>query len=214
MVKDRWRDDVSDDLPRIQVWDNNFLASPGWREDCETLASLGKWVDFNQGLDARLFTASAAKAMSELKLEAVRFAFDSLGYEKSVVRAVELAKKHVRAEVRVYVLYNYRDTPEDFYYRIDLLNRLGALTFPMEYRQPIASATKFPGRHWNKPLLRALKLSLMYYYRRGMITESRKSFRSIYGRTAKRFVEKLYEIYEYDKRRKPNGKKSDGRKTG
>jgi hypothetical protein len=70
----------------------------------------------------------------------------------------------------------------------------------MEYRRLIPSQTKFPGPHWNTALLRALKLSLIFYYRKGMITESRDSFLSIYGKTAKQFVSKLYEIYEYDKK--------------
>jgi S-adenosylmethionine synthetase len=35
-----------------------------------------------------------------------------------------------------------------------------------------------------------------------MITESRKSFEAIYGKNAKEFVSKLYDIYKYDKARK------------
>ncbi len=57
----------------------------------------------------------------------------------------------------------------------------------------------YPTSAWNYALLRALKLSLLFYYRKGMITDTRKSFLSIYGKNQKQFVDKLYKIYEYDK---------------
>lgn len=201
-VREDWQRDVSKDLPRIIFWDNNWLASPNFLKDCEKIKKLAKIVDFNQGLDARIYDEAMAKQLATIKMDPIRFAFDDIESEACVLRAIKLAKKYSRSEIRVYVLYNFMDTPEDFYYRISLLNRNGALAFPMEYRKAIPSQTKFPGPHWNTALLRALKLSLIFYYRKGMITESRKSFLSIYGKTAKQFVSKLYEIYEYDKKLK------------
>jgi len=76
----------------------------------------------------------------------------------------------------------------------------------MEYRHATDAKKRFPGGSWNTSLLRALKLSLLFYYRKGMITESRDSFLSIYGRTPHDFVEKLYKIYEYDKALKKSKK--------
>jgi len=201
-IKHNWQNDICENLPKIVFWDNNWLASPNFSIDCDIIRRMEKRVDFNQGLDARLYDEQVAKEMSTLKLYTMRFAFDDISLEKSVVRAITLAKRYASSDIRVYVLYNYNDTPEDFYYRISLLNRLGVLAFPMEYRKPTATKTKFPGRHWNVPLLRALKLSVIFYYRKGMITKSRKSFQSIYGRTSKQFVSKLYQIYEYDKQLK------------
>ncbi len=198
-VKNNWERDIDDSLSTITFWDNNWLASPNLESDCEKLQKLGKKVDFNQGLDARLFTNDRAKLLSTINLNPVRFAFDSINYEKSVMKAIRLAKKHFNSEIRVYVLYNFKDTPEDFFHRIDLLNKEGVLAFPMEYREASASKTKFPGKHWNTHILRGLKLSLLFYYRRGMITESRNSFTSFYGKTPKQFVDKLYEVYWYDK---------------
>ncbi len=200
VVREDWERDICKELPRIIFWDNNWLASPNFLKDSEKIKELGKIVDFNQGLDARLYDEAAAKHLATLKMDPIRFAFDQVSSEADVLQAIKLSKKYTRSEIRVYVLYNFTDTPEDFFYRISLLNRSGALAFPMEYRKSTSSQTKFPGPHWNTSLLRALKLSLIFYYRKGMITESRKSFLSIYGRTAKQFVSKLYEIYEYDKK--------------
>jgi hypothetical protein len=202
LVRSNWERDVDPNLSRIVFWDNNWLASPKLLEDCRTIKRLGKIVDFNQGLDARLYTEKAASALASIDIDPIRFAFDDLQSEKQIVEAIRLAKKHTNREIRVYVLYNFEDAPEDFYYRADLLNREGVLAFPMEYRKPTASKVKFPGPNWNSPLLRALKLSLLFYYRKGMITESRKSFRSIYGDSAREFIGKLYDIFEYDKKLK------------
>lgn len=198
-VKDDWERDVSPALPSIVFWDNNWLASPNIGEDCDKLLRLGKTVDFNQGLDARLYDEPTARMLQRIRITPLRFAFDDVACEKHIVRAIRLAKKYAKTDIRVYVLYNFNDTPEDFYHRISVLNKHGALAFPMEYRSATALKTRFPGKHWNAALLRALKLSVIFYYRKGMITQSRSSFRSIYGGNAKEFVSKLYEIYEYDK---------------
>lgn len=198
-VRDDWQKDVKPDLPRIVFWDNNWLASPNFAKDCDRIHALGKTVDFNQGLDARLYDQAAARQLSSIRLRPIRFAFDNLRMEKTILRAVGFARKYGMGEIRVYVLYNFEDTPEDLYYRLNVLNKIGVLAFPMEYRRPVASRTKYPGPHWNRALLRGLKLSLLYYYRRGMVTESRSSFHSIYGKTPRAFCDRLYGIYEYDK---------------
>jgi len=198
-VNDEWEKDVSEGLSAITFWDNNWLASPNFSKDIEKLQKLNKKVDFNQGLDARLFTDKKAKLLSSINIDPIRFAFDHISNEKAVVSAINLAKKYSSKEIRVYVLYNYDDTPEDFYYRINLLNKLKVLAFPMQFREPAEIGQKLPGPHWNTFLLRAVNLSLLFYYRKGMITKSRESFKKIYGTNAKQFVEKLYNIYRYDK---------------
>jgi len=198
-TRDNWEQDICHDLPRIIFWDNNWLASPKFIEDCGKIRTLHKRVDFNQGLDVRFYTEEAAKELATIDIDPLRFAFDDLKHEKAVMKAIRLAKRYTKKEIRVYVLYNFEDSPEDFYYRVDLLNRNKILSFPMEYRQSTYTKKKFPGASWNTSLLRALKLSLLYYYRKGMITESRESFLSIYGKNPREFVDKLYDIFEYDK---------------
>jgi hypothetical protein len=198
-VKNDWERDISADLPMITFWDNNFLASPNFQKDCETLIKLNKKVDFNQGLDARLYTEDRAKLLSKINVDPIRFAFDDIHYEQSILKAIRIAKKYTQKEICVYVLYNFEDTPEDFYYRINLLNKEKVLAFPMGYRDNNAFIKTYPNKYWNSYLLRALKLSLLFYYRKGMITEKRESFESIYGKTEQEFVSKLYDIYNYDK---------------
>lgn len=198
-VRNKWERDIDINLPYITFWDNNFLASPNFESECLKIAMYDKTVDFNQGLDARLYTDEKAKLLSKIRLNPIRLAFDNIKYEKYILRAIKTAKKYSTREICVYVLYNFEDTPEDFYYRINLLNKEKVLSFPMGYRPPTADTRSFPDEHWDSFMLRALKLSLLFYYRKGMITESRNSFLSIYGKNEKEFVNKLYKIYEYDK---------------
>lgn len=198
-VKDNWERDIAEEFPKIVFWDNNFLASPNFEKDCTKLYAINKKVDFNQGLDVHLLNEDRAKRLFKINLDPIRIAFDDIKYERHVLSAIHLAKKYSDKEIIVYVLYNFEDTPENLYYRIDLLNKQGVLSFPMEYRAPNKNTNKLPGPHWNTFLLRAFKLSLLFYYRKGMITKSQDSFYSIYGKNKSEFVPRLYEIYEYDK---------------
>jgi hypothetical protein len=198
-VKDGWEKDINVDSGKIVFWDNNFLASPNFVKDCEKILTLGKKVDFNQGLEARLYDEDKAKILARLNIDPLRFAFDDIKQEQNVLKAIRLAKKYTKKEICVYALYNFEDSPEDLFYRIDMLNKEGVLCFPMEYRAASKETKRFPNRFWNGFLLRAFKLTQLFYYRKGMITEKRESFQHIYGKTAKEFISKLYEIYEYDK---------------
>lgn len=200
-AKEEWEKDINVDFGKIVFWDNNFLASPNFVRDCEKILALGKKVDFNQGLEARLYDEEKAKILARLNIDPLRFAFDDIWQEQHVLKAIRLAKKYTEKEICVYALYNFEDSPEDLFYRIDLLNREGVLCFPMEYRAASKEIKRFPNRFWNGFLLRAFKLSLLFYYKKGMITEKRESFQWIYGKTAREFISKLYEIYEYDKSR-------------
>jgi hypothetical protein len=198
-LKENWERDVCLDFPLITFWDNNWLASPSFEQDCRKLIDLGKKVDFNQGIDVRLYTRDKGRLLGNINLDPIRFAFDNVKDEAAILQGIQIAKEFSNKEICTYVLYNFEDTPEELYYRLNLLNQEKVLAFPMEYRKTTESTLKFPGRHWNLPLLRAMKLSLMFYYRKGMITESRTSFLSIYGNNPAEFIQKLYAIYEYDK---------------
>ncbi len=198
-VKNDWEKDVSPSLPLLTFWDNNWLASPNLKSDVDKLVQIGKRVDFNQGIDARLYTKEKAELLAKINLDPIRFAFDNLSNEKHVLKAIRLAKKYTNKEISSYVLYNFKDSPEEFFYKINLLNQEGVLVFPMGYREATNNKRAYPNEHWNNYLLRALKLSLLFYYRGGMITKSRTSFLDIYGSTFKEFESKLYAIYEYDK---------------
>ncbi|MDW7990374.1 MAG: cobalamin-dependent protein [Archaeoglobaceae archaeon] len=128
---------------RIILWDNNILASPKWRLIFDELKELNKKVDFNQGLDARLITDDVAERLARLKISIIRIAYDNRGEKNAIEKAIErLSSAGIRRRlVLVYVLYNFKDDPQDFFERVRHILELGAVAYPMRF-EPIDSLKK------------------------------------------------------------------------
>jgi len=134
-----------DDWPvRPIVCDNNLLACSQAHFDdvIDKLKSL-PWCDFNQGLDARLLTPYHARRLAELNKPTVRLAFDHIKTESQFLAAWELLRGAgiPARQIRVYVLFGYKDTPEDALYRLRLVQSLGSWPNPMRY-QPLDALTR------------------------------------------------------------------------
>jgi hypothetical protein len=210
-AKENWVEDIDITKRRIIFWDNNWLASPNFEKDVKRLMKFRKigitQIDFNQGLDCRYLDEEKIKLLSQIKINPLRLAFDNGSEDGHIQKAIELAQKYGFKDISVYVLYNFeddKDTPEYFYYRINEINKLGALAYPMRYRplNSASSSAQYRSDKWDDKLLRALKLSLMFYYTKGMITKKREAFIDIYGNNTQEFKDKLYKIYKNDKLRK------------
>lgn len=135
-----WR--IEGDLCELDDWpvrpidcDNNLLACSRKHFDraIDRFKPL-KWVDFNQGLDARLLNEYHADRLAELNCM-VRLAFDSVQYESQFMRAFEILRKAglPKKRIRVYVLVGFEDTPDDALYRLHTVADLGIDPNPMRY---------------------------------------------------------------------------------
>lgn len=209
-VRENWEKDINPSSKKIIFWDNNWFFSPNFYKDVEKLKKIGKPFDFNQGLDCRLFDEEKAKLLSQMMISPLRFAFDSPSQDGYIQKAIKLAQKYGFKDNRVYVLYNSEekyDTPEYFYYRINELNKLGVLIYPMRYRSIDSVEPYWISPRWDKKLLRGLKLILIFFYSKGMIRKNRKAFLKVFGRNANIFKKKMYKIYEYDKKIKRQKRK-------
>ncbi|MDI6735942.1 MAG: hypothetical protein QME42_07095 [bacterium] len=206
ILKEDWEKDIDITKNSIVFWDNNWFASPNLEKDVQKLIAFQKvgisQIDFNQGLDCRLFDEEKAKLISKLKINPMRFAFDDYSEDGHIQKAIQLAQQYGFREIDVYVLYNSNfswDDPEYFYYRINEINKAGGLSYPMRYRPINSTNGQFLSPKWDKELLRALKLSLMFFYSKGMISKKKESFEEIYGKSPTQFKKKLYDIFEKDK---------------
>ena len=105
---------------KIVLFDNNILALPNhFKKITNQILKENLKVDFNQGLDIRLLTDEFAAILSELKLSSEpRFAFDSMGVEKDVLRGIKLLKKHGINSGMWYVLVGYDTTHDEDLYKI------------------------------------------------------------------------------------------------
>lgn len=158
-----------------------------------------RYVDFNQGTDARYVTDELMKKMSEIPINPLRIAFDYIGMKKQYVAAVELAAKHDINKLSNYLLYNFVDKPEDLYERmkinIDLSEKLNIsiYSFPMKYI-PLygeeAKGRKHIGKHWNAKFIRSIQIILNVT--KGIVMDGRSFFEKAFGRNLSEFFEILY----------------------
>lgn len=129
-----------------------------------------RYIDFNQGLDARLATDMKMKKLSEINIRPLRIAFDHYDQKDIYVKAVKSAAKYGIMELSNYLLYNFEDEPKELYYRmrvnIELCEELGVTiySFPMKYH-PISDPEFFKnrdylGKHWNRKFIRAVQAVL------------------------------------------------------
>lgn len=132
---------IEPEYSRVIFFDNNFLANRYSGAIFDELVELDKKVDFNQGLDAKLITEQNAKRIADLKLDdSIRLAYDSIDRKKYVLKAIErlIDAGIKKRDIFVYALFNYIDTPEDFFSRVkDILNS-GVVCYPMRYEPTFA----------------------------------------------------------------------------
>ncbi len=135
---------------KVVLWDNNFLASPDWKEAIENLREIGLKIDFNQGLDARLIDEEKARILADLRMHVLRMAYDWIGEKKIITNAVNLLTEHgvKRRNILFYTLYNfydsaqsYGDSPNEFLSMIKDIQELGCVCYPMRF-EPLTSLKK------------------------------------------------------------------------
>ncbi len=128
---------------KVVFFDNNILSLPQWKDIFSELVELGLEVDFNQGLDCRYLTPDAAALLAKMRCPLVRMAFDYSGIRPFVERAIKMLREVGISGRRIifYVLYNYIDTSEDFFYRVRDLLSWGVVVYPMRY-EPLCTLEK------------------------------------------------------------------------
>lgn len=144
---------------RVLILDNNFQASPKWRENMDFLIENKIKVNFNQGLDARLVTEEFAQALAtvkcynwKFKIRGAHLAFDHVRIEKKLVKAIGLFDAAGMAPKRfvIYILVGFDSTYEQDLYRIDKVIELGAVPYVMRYNQKDDSRLRHLSRYINR----------------------------------------------------------------
>lgn len=144
--------ELEDWVPAPIVCDNNLLASSKAHFDrVIDRLKVFKGVDFNQGLDARLLKSWHIARLQELRLPIIRFAFDNLKDETTTITAIERMLKAgcARRRMGVYILFGFKDSPEDAMYRAEVVKKLGIKPFLQRY-QPLDALQKdsYQPKHW------------------------------------------------------------------
>lgn len=159
-----------------------------------------RYIDFNQGIDARLVTDAKMKKLSEINIRPLRIAFDHYEQQDVYVKAIKTAAKYGITDLSNYLLYNYEDKPEDLYYRmkinIDLCEELGVTiySFPMKFH-PIDDPAyfynrNFIGKYWNRKFIRAIQAVLNAT--KGKIGRGKSFFEEAFGKDIEGFMDILW----------------------
>ncbi len=157
-----------------------------------------RYVDFNQGVDARLFTAEKARLLASIAIRPLRIAFDDIktrpAYEKAVRWSVAAGIK----DFSNYLLYNFKDEPVDLYRRlkinVELCEELGVniYSFPMKYH-PLHGENShdrdYIGVHWNRKYIRAIQAILNST--KGKVGKGVEFFGEAFGHTEEEYYELL-----------------------
>lgn len=132
-------------------------------------------VDFNQGLDARLFTQEKADLLGSIAIAPVRIAFDDIKTESKYVDAIRMCVNAGIRQYSNYLLYNFNDKPEDLYKRlrinVDLCEKLNVniYSFPMKYHplfksndmdEDYSHNRDYIGKYWNRKYIRVIQAIL------------------------------------------------------
>lgn len=128
----------------IILCDPNILACRDCDDLLGQLAESKAWVDFNQGLDARLLTAQKIEALNRIKIKEIHFAWDNYGDGDIILPKLEMFAemgkfKKTAHNAIVYVLCNYDTTIEQDLERVYRLRDLGYWAYIMLYDKEHAS---------------------------------------------------------------------------
>ncbi len=187
----------------------NILAAEPYLKDIYEASRIKssklRHVDFNQGTDCRYVNDEMMKLISEIPIRPLRIAFDYWGLRPKYEEAVRLAAKYGLKDLSNYILYNFTDTPDEFWLRIKLnidlcleLN-IQIYSFPMKYIPLFGEDAKHRehiGKHWNRKFIRAVQSVLNVS--KGIVAPAKANekgktfFEKAFGSTLAEFHEILY----------------------
>lgn len=144
----------------IKLLDPNIVACREHLDLLRQLKESGASVDFTQGIDARLITEKNIKALIDVKVSGMHFAFDYIENEKAILNGLKIYAENVDLKNKpdsykaVYILTNYNTTFEQDWYRVSKVRALGFSPYVMIYRKHTAPRiTRYLQRWSNNRIL-------------------------------------------------------------
>lgn len=154
-----------------------------------------RYLDFNQGVDGRKINDDNMEQLARLAIRPLRIAFDDIHLKDVYCKAVRTAHRHGIKEISNYILFNYKDKPEDLYERlrvnIELNKELGIqiFSFPMKY-SPISETDRtYIGVNWCKKSVRAI--SAILQVTKGVVAAGSSFFYKAFGNNLEEYFELL-----------------------
>lgn len=157
---------------------------------------LQRYIDFNQGLDARLLTNRKMKILSKIAIKPFRLAYDSVNDEKMYRNAFKMAHSYGVKYFSNYMLYNYKDSPYALWKRLhstillyEKKSDIQAFSFPMKYAPIDETSREYIGEKWNRKYLNAI--NIIINVTKGVVAKEKGFFYEAFGSNKKEFIEIL-----------------------
>jgi hypothetical protein len=155
-----------------------------------------RYVDFNQGIDARLINDVNCALLAKLPIKPFRLAYDNSKETKTLCMATKMAIHNGIHNFSNYMLYNFDERPTELWIRlhnaIKLYNKydnISAFSFPMKYAPINEKNRNFIGKYWNKKYLSAINIILNVT--KGVVAKEIDFFYEAYGKSKKEYLEVL-----------------------
>lgn len=156
-----------------------------------------RYVDFNQGIDARLINEQNIKMLSTIPIRPFRLGYDGIDDTNIFNRATKLAIENNVRHFSNYILYNWEDKPEDLWMRLNnavsLYSENGAkidgFSFPMKYAPINEKDRSYIGQYWNKKYLGAI--NVIINVTNGVVVKEKDFFIEAFGSNVEEFLKIL-----------------------
>ena len=154
-----------------------------------------RYLDFNQGVDGRKINDDNMTQLARLAIKPLRIAFDDIKLKDTYCAAVRTAHRHGIKEISNYILFNYKDKPEDLYERLKInieLNRelgIQIFSFPMKYSPINRTDRSYIGVNRTKKSIRAI--SAILQVTKGVVAAGSDFFYKAFGNTLEEYFELL-----------------------
>ncbi len=195
---------LPDELEKVVLFDNNFKASPRWRENLKYIIDHGIKVNFTQGLDIRLVDEEFAGMLAECDYRAsnfkdkqLYFSFDVPEVESKVRHGLETLRQAGvpidRHHITFYMLVGFGVDSKDYtwdyfvehdYHRFKVLRESGVRPYVMLYngRRDIPLLRYF--RQWANCTRRWMKTPNFEDHKRGYSQTIIQRMRSLQENTS------------------------------
>jgi hypothetical protein len=187
---------INNEENKIKAFDEVKMDTIEVLEKYRFKQKLQRYVDFNQGLDARLLTKDKMRIMSRIAVKPFRLAYDSVKYKKAYKKAFSNAYSHGVRYFSNYMLYNYKDSPYDLWKRLyntivlyQNKTDLQGFSFPMKYAPIDMTNREYIGKKWNKKYLSAINIILNVT--KGVVAKEKDFFFEAFGSSEKEYFEIL-----------------------
>ena len=183
---------VSDNIDKALETHSVFLSAIV--EKYRSKTKMIRYVDFNQGIDARLINNQNIKLLSTIPIRPFRLACDRIEDINRFNTATKLAIKNDIRHISNYILYNWKDKPEDLWIRLNnavsLYSQNGVkidgFSFPMKYAPIREKDRSYVGEFWNRKYLSAI--NVIINVTNGVVAKEQDFFFEAFGSNVEEFL--------------------------